>query len=629
LAIKLGIPLNHPRRYEQAILHCLKTARSEGHCFLPEAQLHHRAYELLTRPDYFPSREQIQQVTSGLLQQNTIVEGIASQSIYHRTTYRAELSVSLRVKSFLSQPLRSLEAFDTWLFHWEAQEYKQLSRLSEEQKNALRMAVQSPLSLITGGPGRGKTYLLKVLTEWLAHQGVKFALVAPTGKAANRMEKSTGCQASTIHRLLQWQGEKGGFKYHQGNRLSLDWLVVDEFSMVDIFLFNSLLKACPDQVQVLLVGDPDQLPSVGAGMVLKDLLNSEVLPTTRLTTIYRQQAESGIIRGADDVNQGKVPAIERFNQAENWVEVSDFAWLETTGAEATATAIVDLVRAMKTEEVELNHFVMVLAPQKKGSCGVHRLNQLLQPLFNPPDQGKPELLSGEVIYRVKDRVIQLRNRYDTTPAVMNGESGSVVAVDLHNQKVTVEFNGGAQVSYGPGDFDQLMHSFCLTCHKSQGSEFPYVIMPLVMAHYRMLTRQLLYTTMTRAQGIFIGVGQEEALEVAVKADKPARRYTGLPLQLLTDPAELGTLWERVKGQRTVARTQLVTVAKRLRDRGIEATKGQMTSIGSLALGLYVDTYGHRPSRQLEQVGSFRFKTYHYEPETVRLLDQAIDTVIGT
>ena len=287
---------------------------------------------------------------------------------------------------------------------------------------------------------------------------------------------------------------------------------------------------------------------------------------------------------------------------------------------------------MKADNIDLNQQLMVLAPQKQGAAGVKALNARLQPIFNPKRDGEPEVVTGEVVYRIGDRVIQRVNRYDTNPAVMNGEGGWVLAVEPKQQRVTVEFEGGAIVDYLPGNFEQIMHAFCLTCHKSQGSEFPYVIMPLLLSNRRMLTRQLLYTTMTRAKGTFIAVGQLEALSAAVAQDKPARRYTQLSQFLLASEQELmeamGSLG--VGGRVNLGKQkETVTIARRLRERKLSSTKGQMTSIGSLALRLYEDKFGHRPSKQLEVVEGMRFKTYHYTVEAVDLIDRAIDLVLNS
>jgi exodeoxyribonuclease V alpha subunit len=347
-----------------------------------------------------------------------------------------------------------------------------------------------------------------------------------------------------------------------------------------------------------------------------------------LQTIYRQQHESPIIYAASDVNSGTVPALHKFNQVSEWMDVADCAMLETPSPQATANTIVELVQAMSSENVDLNQQVMVLAPQKEGAAGVHNLNKLLGPIFNPKKSNQKEVVSGSVVYRVGDRVIQLKNRYDTVPPVMNGETGRVTAVEEEKQMVRISFEGGAIVDYYPGNFEQIMHSFCITCHKSQGSEFPYVIFPLLMSNCRMLTRQLLYTTMTRAMGTFIAVGQPEALKIAVATDKPAKRFTGL-MTLLISPLDELTKTFKAKGNRRVdkATPSTVTVASRLQERGLIATPGQMTTIGTIALQLYSDKYGHRPSKQLEIVGKFRFKTYHYETAAVELIDSAIDLVI--
>jgi exodeoxyribonuclease V alpha subunit len=547
-----------------------------------------------------------------------------------KRVYRAELNVALLVKAFGEGSVISTYHLEQWLHPWEQVSYHELSRLSKEQREALYMAWAHPLSILTGGPGRGKTHILKYLVQWLCVKGVNLALAAPTGKAAARMKNATGYEAQTIHRLLQWQGHGQSFRYNQNNPLPIDWLIVDEFSMVDLFLFNSLLKALKPTTRILLVGDFNQLPSVGAGMVLRDLILSELIPTTQLRTIYRQQHESPIIYAAEEVLSGKVPALHQFKEPSSWMDVAECAMLCRSNPSSVADAIVELVGQMKADRIDLNQQLIVLAPQKQGPAGVKALNARLQPIFNPKKDGEPEVVTGEVVYRAGDRVIQLVNRYDTTPAVMNGESGWVVAVDAKQKRVTVEFEGGACVDYKPGSFEQIMHAYCLTCHKSQGSEFPYVIMPLVLSNRRMLTRQLLYTTMTRAGGTFIAVGQPEALQIAVATDKPARRYTQLSQFLLAQEEDLTGAMGSLGAAGGVSQGKqgsFVTIASRLRERKLGATKGQMTSVGSLALRLYELEFGHRPSKQLEVVEGMRFKTYHYGVEAVDLIDRAIDAVL--
>jgi exodeoxyribonuclease V alpha subunit len=631
LALAIGISPNSEQRYSQGIVQVLKDALSEGHCFVPFSQLLIRALELLSRDNHTPNSHLLQAVIQSCLTNQTLVEGNSSGSIYLKKVYRAELNVALLVKAQLTQQQQPIEHLEHWLHKWEQVSYQELSRLSKEQRSALYTAWAHPLSILTGGPGRGKTHILKYLVQWLCEKRVELALAAPTGKAAARMKEATGYKAQTIHRLLQWQGHGQSFRYNQNNPLPIDWLIVDEFSMVDLFLFHSLLKALKPTTRILLVGDFNQLPSVGAGMVLRDLILSELIPTTQLQTIYRQQHESPIIYAAEEVLSGKVPALHQFNQPSSWMDVGDCSMLCRSTPGDVADAIVSLALQMKADKIDLNQQLMVLAPQKQGPAGVKALNARLQPIFNPKKDGEPEVVTGEVVYRVGDRVIQLVNRYDTTPAVMNGESGWVVLVDALKKRVTVEFEGGAWVDYLPGNFEQIMHAYCLTCHKSQGSEFQYVIMPLLLSNRRMLTRQLLYTTMTRASRTFIAVGQPEALQIAVATDKPARRYTQLSQFLLAPEEDLtgamGSLGVS-GGVNQGKQGSFVTIASRLRERQLGATKGQMTSIGSLALRLYEDKFGHRPSKQLEVVEGIRFKTYHYTVEAVDLIDRAIDAVLN-
>lgn len=636
LALSLGVAPDSEQRYIKALVHVLEDALKQGHCFLPENDLIEQAMSLLTLPDYNPSRGKLIEAIALAKEHQILIDGDLSSSIYKKNVYRIELRVALHLRTILNQPTHSLEYLEHWLQRWESAAYRELTILSPEQRQALLMAERHQFSILTGGPGRGKTHILKVLVEWILSIGQKVALAAPTGKAANRMQTACRHKAFTIHRLLQWQGLGRSFRYNERNPLDIDWLIVDEFSMVDIFLFNSLLKALPDKTKILLVGDADQLPSVGAGMVLKDLLNSEMVPTTRLKTIFRQQHESAIILAADAVNSGNVPSLDKLNRVRDWMDVGDCAMLETSTPEATAEAIVQFAQAMKAENVDLNQDLMILSPQKKGVCGVHNLNKRLQEIFNPKHEKSQEVVYGEAVFRTGDRVIQLVNRYDTEPAVMNGEMGRIVAVEqkiLKEKeiifKVTVDFEGGASVDYNQNDIEEIMHSFSITCHKSQGSEFKYVIVPLITSHYRMLTRQLLYTTMTRAMGTFIAVGQRKALEIAVATDKPACRYTQLLTQLVEPIDQLVEKFNRLQVNQKVEKTSqaMITVAMRLQQRNLQATTGQMTSIGSLALRLYEDKYGNRPSRQPEQVGKMRFKTYHYPVEACDLIDRAIDLVL--
>jgi len=388
IARSLGIEPDSESRYLQGLVQVFKDAQSQGHCFLPETELINRAVLLLELPQHTPSISAVQEAIAKGKQNQTLAAGLLSGSIYLRGVYRIELRVALQTIGFLGQPTQLTEDLEEWLLRYESAAERSYN-LSEEQSQALFMAERHAFSILTGGPGRGKTYILKILVQWLKFKGLKVALAAPTGKAASRMKNATSIEAYTIHRLLQWEGAGQSFRYNDKNPLDIDWLIVDEFSMVDIFLFNSLLKALPARAKVLLVGDSDQLPSVGPGMVPRDLLISEMVPTTRLQTIYRQQKNSDIIYAADAVNKGKIPKLQKFKQLNNVVaacvenEYADCAMWETPTPEATAQAIIELTAAMKAENLDLTKSLMVLAPQKKGVCGVRNLNILLQPIFNP------------------------------------------------------------------------------------------------------------------------------------------------------------------------------------------------------------------------------------------------------
>lgn len=624
LALSLGIKPNSQYRYLQAIIYTLKEASRNGHCFLPRNLLLEKTYEILALKNHSPDRSQINKTIVLGIEQKDLASFESNDSIYLSSTFTTELRVAKTIKTFLSYPTKSIEKLFDWL---ELEFFNEVNALSLEQQSALLMAQRHKISILTGGPGRGKTYILKTFVKWLKRNQAKIALAAPTGKAAHRLSEVTQLKAMTIHRLLQWSGVDRRFFYDLNNPLDLDWLIVDEFSMVDIFLFNSLLKALPQHASILLVGDPNQLPSIGPGMVLRDLLLSEAVPSTCLTKVFRQQDNSSIVTVADRVNIGEVPDLDRFSKPEDWIEQNECTLNEATPRQ-TPSQIVSLVESIAASDVILNQQLVILSPMKKGPAGVDRLNKLLQPIFNPKQGFKKELVVDEVTYRVGDRVIQLKNRYDTEPAVMNGENGFIIDIERDPAKVTVKFSEGAEVSYLLVDLDQIMHSFAMTCHKAQGSEFRYVIMPLLMSHRIMLTRQLLYTTITRAQSTFIAVGEYSALNLAVATDRPAQRFTQLTNLLLKQLNFLSEQLNSLHQHRAKSANNLISIAQRLSQRNLSATKGQMTSIGSLALSLFENKYSHRPSKRFETVGKFKFKTYHYPNKDTDLIDRAIDVILA-
>ncbi len=631
LALALGIAPDSKLRASSGLLHCLKESSSDGHCYLPMDVLIENSIILLSRAEYIPSQSTLHSILMQLIDSKNILEGASSKSIYLPPFYRAELTVAGNIIGMAAQRRHTdnirlnnkIAELEHWLYSQAGgrEEYlNQKQVLSSEQKAALAMAELHQISIITGGPGTGKTFTLQALMRWFSGK-FDVALVAPTGKAAKRLANVTGHEAKTIHRLLEWSMVAGRFDRNQSNPLKENFVIVDEASMVDLFLMNSLLKALPDSGKLLLVGDQDQLPSVGPGMVLRDLINSELIPITRLTLIRRQQNGSDIITAAHQINQGITPNRQIvLNQIAIDSRLSDCLWVEASSPEMASDEIIKTLESLKKHGFNLRRDVQVLTPMKKGAAGTNNLNTLLQSYVNPKYFENNELLLGEEIWRGGDRVIQTRNDYNT--GVMNGEEGQIVAVDCEAKQILVEFEGGAIAPYTASTISDIIHAYALTIHKSQGSEYQVVIAPILMSHRRMLTRQILYTAITRAKFLFIGVGQLKALEIAVRTDKPAQRYTQLT-QYLISPA----LPEFPSSNSSNPTEKLTSVQGRLRELGLTASKGQMTKIGSLALQIFELTYGARPCRKPERIGGMQFATYHYPDQAIALLDQAIYQVL--
>jgi exodeoxyribonuclease V alpha subunit len=396
-----------------------------------------------------------------------------------------------------------------------------VEQLSQEQQAAVKMALTYPVSILTGGPGTGKTTCLKALITALDAQGKRFALASPTGRAAKRLSEATGHPASTIHRLLEYSPVEG-FKHNAENPLSLDFLVVDEASMLDLLLTNNLLKAIRPGTQILFVGDVDQLPSVGAGDVLRDMIASGVAPVTRLITIFRQAADSKIITNAHLINQGKFPL---FSQGSG-----DFFLFPAEDAVGAA----DWVLAVVTERIPQKfgfdpvRDIQVLSPIYRGPAGVTALNERLQKRLNPPAPNKAERKLFGTIFRVGDKVMQTQNNYDKD--IYNGDIGFIRSFDMIEQRLTVDFYGRS-VAYDWSDVDELTLAYVISVHKAQGSEFPAVVMPIVTQHYTMLQRNLLYTSITRASKLCVLAGSRRAISMAVRNNKVAQRFTALGWRL--------------------------------------------------------------------------------------------------
>lgn len=526
IALALGGAQDSPQRLQAGIQHSLGTFCDEGHCFALRGQLVPRAAELLDVPEA-ACVEQL----DGLIEREALVA--EDEAIYLHPFYQAELAVARKLRLLQTSPRDRLAGFQgvDWerAFAWLSG--RSAVELVEAQQAAIRMALTEKVSVLTGGPGTGKSTIVGSLITLLAAKGGTVLLAAPTGRAAKRLSEATGLEARTIHRLLEYSPTASRtFVRDRDNPLDADLIIVDECSMVDILLVNHLLKAVEAGSHLLLVGDADQLPSVGPGNVLRDLIASEVLPVTRLTTIFRQAAGSAIIVNAHRINRGELPLVSR--------EIHDFFLFKEPDPARAADLVLDLVarRIPRHFGLDPHSDIQVLSPMHRGAAGVTELNRRLQERLNPARPGRPELPHGARTFRLGDRVMQIRNNYDKK--VYNGDLGQVVAIDLEERVLTVDLDG-ERVEYEFLQLDELVHAYAASVHKAQGCEFPAVVMPLLGQHYLLLQRNLLYTGITRARRLVVLVGSRRAVAMAVRNDRIARRNTRLAQRLREVEAAAG------------------------------------------------------------------------------------------
>lgn len=508
IANKMGYENNDPRRCKSGINYTLSELADEGHVYAEEEQLVKSAKELLQADE-----EPIRDAMSEMVQAEELKTD--GDAIYLPPFYYAEVGTANRLLSLLENKTANL-----FVKPFNIQEISKSSGIEydEVQIQAIKQAIDSKVMVLTGGPGTGKTTTTQGIIAALKSMGLRILLAAPTGRASKRMSEATGMEAKTIHRLLEYN-PKDGYKRNDENPLEGDALIVDECSMIDIVLMNNLMKAIPTSMRLILVGDIDQLPSVGAGNVLRDIIDSERIPVIRLTRIFRQAQSSRIVMSAHAINQG------RFPDTSNGKE-TDFFFMQMEEPEMVAENIVKLVkeRLPKAYRQPVSN-IQVLTPMQRGVVGASNLNVSLQSALNPSQLA---LNRGGYSFRLNDRVMQLRNNYDKE--VFNGDLGYISHINMEDRTLQVDFDGKL-VEYEVSELDELTLAYATTIHKSQGSEYPIVVMPVLMTHYVMLQRNLIYTGITRAKKICVLLGTKKALSFAIRNMSVLKRNTKLKERL--------------------------------------------------------------------------------------------------
>ena len=554
IAVKLGLPRDHISRMTTGLKYVLAQAANEdGHCYLPENELLRRASEILQAPseriseameqlrgerDVFVEpplpmqaemRSQPADDAEPLSDWSEIEEAVPQPRIYFGPFWHAENGSARILRTILRTPSKlptvSQQHWDA-VFNYLAQNRNML--LTEKQRTAVQMAYYSKVSILTGGPGTGKSTSIRALLMVLRKRKIEVALAAPTGRAAKRLTEATGAvgfQAKTLHRLLEYAPHDNTYQRNEENPLPYQFVIVDEVSMVDILLFYHLLKALPPDAHLLLVGDADQLPPVGPGNVLRDLLRSGAIPSVVLTELFRQAQQSQIVVNAHRINAGQMPSLKR-------EPGGDFFFVAEEDPIRAQHLVLDFVQRRIPTHYHLNPMtdIQVLSPMYKGPLGVTSLNEELQARLNPKTLVSLEW--GGRTLRLGDKVMQVRNDYDK--GVFNGDVGWIHAIDKESSTIKVEFleeAGPLLVSYDFPELDELVLAYAVTVHKSQGSEYPAIVLTLVNQHYMLLQRNLLYTAITRAKRLCVIVGQPRALEVAVRNNRVALRNTGLAERL--------------------------------------------------------------------------------------------------
>jgi exodeoxyribonuclease V alpha subunit len=515
---RIGVSPRSLSRYVAGLRHVLSEGVDEGHVFLPREELFRRASQLLAAP--------ITELEPALLESlqhaDTVLDG---DRVYLAPFYRAEVGVAQMIRDLNSTPssLTLDRRFKVEEAVAAAAAAQGLS-LAQKQIEAVEQALVRKVTILTGGPGTGKTSTLRTIISVLDEAELSYCLCAPTGRAAKRVAETTSRPASTIHRLLEYQPGLEIYNYDRSRPLPYDFIIVDEVSMLDILLFYHLLKAVPPESHVLLVGDADQLPSVGAGSVLRDCIASNAIPLVTLTELFRQSRDSQIILAAHQLIRGEVPEIANG-------EGGDLFFVRSADEAGVVRAIKLLLSERIPRKFGLDPVedVQIISPMHGGPAGVTSLNVEIQALLNPPAPRRPELGRGDRTYRLGDKVMQIRNNYDKD--VYNGDVGRIAKVDRQEQALTIAFSaasgGTTEVEYGPDELDELVLAYAVSVHKAQGSEFPCVIIPVVPRHSILLQRSLLYTAVTRAKQLCVLAGSQASFERAIAREQSLRRNTYL------------------------------------------------------------------------------------------------------
>jgi exodeoxyribonuclease V alpha subunit len=509
-----GIDRDHPERVQAGVLHELELQAASGHCFTEQAELTARVTELLG----VDSGHVLAAIDLLFAKERLIVEG---ELVFPSRLHRAETAIERRVRRLLGAPTKAVTDFASRL---ESFEQKNGIVLAGVQKEAVAAAASGKFVVITGGPGVGKTTIVRAILAVLEGRGLRVALAAPTGRAAKRLSESTGQEAVTLHRLLSMNPGTGRFERNEESPLELDLLIVDEASMIDVRLAESLLLAVPDASRVVFVGDVDQLPSVGPGAFLSDLIESGIVPVQRLNVIFRQGEESGIISGSHAILRGEKPRASKSPEG-------DFFVIEARQPERAKELVLQLVtqRIPSRFGFDPRSEVQVLSPMHRGEAGTRALSEALQDALNP--SGK-ELRMGDLVLREGDKVLQVKNDYDK--GVFNGDVGEVLRIDLENLTVQVGFEddrGSKVVSYQRNDLGQLKLAYAMSIHKSQGSEYPALVIVFLASHFVMLSKNLLYTAVTRAKRLCVLVADPRALSIALGETRRESRRTSLAERL--------------------------------------------------------------------------------------------------